>query len=87
MARIEKKCWPEFFQAIVDGTKAFEIRLADVKYEPGDILVLREWDPLTEQHTGREIEKEITYVIETRELKFWPKEETEKHGLVVLSLK
>ncbi|MFH1623274.1 MAG: DUF3850 domain-containing protein [Candidatus Aenigmatarchaeota archaeon] len=87
MARIEKKCWPEFFQKILDGEKTFEVRLADFECEPGDTLVLREWDPQTQQYTGREIEKEITYVIKTKELPFWPAEEIEKHGLVVLSLR
>ncbi len=43
--RIEKKCWPEFFQKLADGTKTYELRLADWECNPGDTLVLREWDP------------------------------------------
>jgi hypothetical protein len=27
--RIEKKCWPEFFEKILSGEKTFELRLAD----------------------------------------------------------
>ena len=45
--RIEKKVWPKFFQKILDGDKTFELRLADFECKPGDILVLKEWDPET----------------------------------------
>jgi ribosomal protein S17 len=87
MKRIEKKTWPEFFQKILDGEKNFEVRLADFECNPGDVLALREWDPKTEQYTGRAIEKTVTFVINTKDLKFWPKEEIEKFGLYVISLK
>jgi len=33
MRKIEKKVWPEYFQAIVEGKKNFEVRLADFDYE------------------------------------------------------
>jgi hypothetical protein len=29
MVRIEKKIWPKYFQAIIDGKKTYELRLAD----------------------------------------------------------
>ena len=85
---IEKKVWPEYFQYLLDGTKNFELRLADFDCNPGDILALREWDPETKEYTGRKIEKEVTYVRKFKidEL-FWPKEEIEKFGLQVISLK
>ena len=53
----------------------------------GDILVLREWDPKKNNYTGRVIEKEITFVLKTKELDFWPEEEIEKHGYVVMGFK
>jgi hypothetical protein len=84
--RIEKKTWPEFFQAILDGKKTFELRLADFECKPGDVLVLREWDPKTKSYTGRVIEKTATYVVKTKELKFFSKEEIEKYGLQVIAL-
>ena len=64
------------------------MRLDDFEIEPGDTLVLREWNPEIKEYTGRTIEKEVTYVGKFRidEL-FWPKEEVEKHGLQVISLK
>ncbi|MFZ5365480.1 MAG: DUF3850 domain-containing protein [Patescibacteria group bacterium] len=85
--RIEKKVWPKYFQKILDGDKTFEIRLADFECGPGDTLVLKEWDPETEKYTGREIEKEITYVLKTKELEFWPEEDVEKYGFQIISFK
>jgi len=67
---IEKKVWPEFFEKILSGEKTFELRLADFKCKPGDILILKEYDPQTKKYTGRTIKKEITFVIKTKDLKF-----------------
>ncbi len=85
--KIEKKVWPKYFQKIVDGDKTFELRLADFKCERGDTLVLKEWDPETQQYTGRIIEKEVTYVSKTKDVKFWPEEEIKKYGFQIISFK
>jgi hypothetical protein len=81
-----KKVWPEYFQAIVDGKKNFELRLADWSCEEGDEIVLREWNPNTKKYTGREITKKIGLVICTKDVNFWSKEEIEKHGFQIISL-
>jgi hypothetical protein len=39
------KTWPEFFDAIADGRKTFEIRKNDRGFQTGDELVLLKWDP------------------------------------------
>jgi hypothetical protein len=85
--RIEKKAWPEFFGKIASGEKTYELRLADFECKPGDVLVLREWDPKTKQYTGRSMEKEVTYVFRTKDQKFWPKEDVDKHGFQVISFR
>ena len=85
--RIEKKIWPEFFQKILEGTKTFELRLADFECKPGDILVLREWEPKTKEYTGRVLEKRVSYVVRTKNVKFWPKEEVEKYGFQIISFR
>ena len=87
MAKIEKKTWPKFFQKILDGEKTSELRLADFECKPGDILVLREWDPDKKEYTGRVLEKEVTYVMKTKEFSPWPKEDIEKYGYQVISFK
>ena len=85
--RIKKKVWPKYFSQILSGEKTFELRLADFSCGPGDILVLREWDPAAKKYTGRTMEKQITYVLKTQEINFWSKAEVEKHGFQVIAFK
>jgi ribosomal protein S17 len=85
--KIEKKCWTEFFEKVLSGEKNFEVRLADFECQMGDILVLREWDPKTKEYTGRQIEKTVGFVLKTKDLSFWPKEEVDKYGYMVMGLK
>ena len=40
------KCWTEFFEAIQDGRKTFEIRKNDRGFQVDDLLILQEWEPL-----------------------------------------
>lgn len=83
----KKKVWPEYFQKILDGKKTYDLRLADWECKPGDILVLQEWDPKTKKYTGREIEKEVTYVGKTKGITFWSKEDIEKYGFQIIAFK
>ncbi len=65
------KCWPEPFQAMVDGRKRFEFRKDDRGFCVGDELLLREWDPAPFNdasygavgYTRRELRGEVTYVL------------------------
>ena len=60
----ELKIWPEYFLPIIKCEKTFEIRTnADRKFTPGDRLVLKEWNPKTEQFTGRECSVEVGYTL------------------------
>ncbi|MBT3397359.1 DUF3850 domain-containing protein [archaeon] len=81
---LEKKIWPEYFSKVFDGTKKFEARLADFEVNPGDVLVLREWDPATGDYTGREIRKAVGYVLKTKDLTFWTDAEVAKHGYQII---
>jgi len=85
--KIEKKVWPEFFQKIINNEKTFELRLADFECNIGDILVLKEWNPLIKEFTGRVIEKKITYVLKTKDVKFWSEKEIAKYGFQIISIK
>ncbi len=85
--KIEKKIWVKPFQKILDGKKTYELRLADWECNEGDILVLKEWNPDTKEYTGRVIEKQVTYVGKTKDLKYWSKEEIEKFGFQIISFK
>jgi len=85
--KIEKKIWPGYYEKILSGEKKFELRLADWECQSGDILVLKEWNPEIKQYTGRQIEKEVGYVLKTKDQKFWNNEEVEKFGFQIISFK
>jgi hypothetical protein len=86
--RIEKKVQQEYFEAVLEGKKRFEVRLADFKCNPGDILVLKEQLQGTRKLTGRQIECELLYKFNTKDIeKFYTKEKIEKYGLAVLAIR
>lgn len=58
---VEKKILPEYFRSVVNGTKKFEIREDEDGLQICDVIILREWDG--EKYTGREIKKDIDYVL------------------------
>ena len=82
---IEKKVWPEYFQMILENKKRYELRLADFEIECGDVLLLKEWDQEKGRYTGREIKKKVNFVLKTKDLKFWSKEDINKFGFQIIS--
>jgi hypothetical protein len=62
------KSWPRFFDAILSGAKAYEVRrLTDRDYQVGDRLRLQEFDPASETYTGRELLVRITFLTSAEE--------------------
>jgi hypothetical protein len=61
----ELKTWPEFFDALLSGAKTFEYRRDDRGFRVGDVLCLREWDPQTQDYSGREMRRSVTYLLQT----------------------
>lgn len=63
------KCWPEQFDALFKGTKAFDARKNDRNFKNGDVLQLREWKPADGfnsnlgDYTGREILCRVTFIL------------------------
>ena len=62
------KCWPEYFQAVRDEEKTFEIRKDDRGFKVGDLIVLREFDPSIpgkeiKKFTGRQEHVLIRYIL------------------------
>jgi ASC-1-like (ASCH) protein len=84
--KIEKKILPEYFEKIQSGQKTFELRLADWECNTGDVLVLREIDE-KRNYTGRSIKKEVIYVLKTKDICLWPKEDVEKYGYQIISFR
>lgn len=65
----ELKTYPNFYQAVIDGKKKFEIRKNDRCFSVGDVLRLREYDPtkeldpVTEKYTGRYCYVRVDYIL------------------------
>ena len=57
------KTWPVLFADVEAGVKTFEIRKNDRNFRTGDILVLQEYEPSTNQYSGREISVVVNYSI------------------------
>ncbi len=58
----ELKIVPEYFKQVFEGKKVAEIRLDDRGYVIGDELLLKEWLPLTQEFTGKEVSRKITAI-------------------------
>ena len=87
MAIIKKKIWPEYFEVVLSGQKKYELRLNDFDIQPGDTLMLEEWDPKTKSYTGRSVAKKATYVGKFKiDQLFWPEAEIKEKGLQIISL-
>jgi len=69
----ELKTWEEYFQFMLEGKKAFELRKNDRGFLAGDELLLREFNKDTQTYTGRTLRRKISYVLQS--------DEGEKFGL------
>lgn len=61
MKTIEKKILPEYFNEILKGNKAFELRKDEDNIQVGDHIVLNEFDG--SEFTGRSITTTVSYVL------------------------
>ncbi|GIO10217.1 hypothetical protein J31TS6_62450 [Brevibacillus reuszeri] len=57
------KILPEHFRDVRAGIKTAELRLNDRNYQPGDTLVLLEYNPAVEKFTGEEEIRTVTHVL------------------------
>lgn len=61
------KCWPQYFKEVALGYKPFELRRNDRDFRVGDSLNLREWNPETNEYTGRRVLAAVTYVLSSHD--------------------
>lgn len=57
------KVRPDYFHAIWDGDKTFEIRFNDRDFKVGDVLDLRGFEPETQRFTGDHLLRSVLYVL------------------------
>lgn len=60
----ELKILPEYFQAVAEGRKTFEVRRKDRDFKVGDTVTLREFDG---NYTGRSLTVRISYILDDPE--------------------
>jgi hypothetical protein len=56
------KTWPEYFQAVLERRKTFEIRKNDRDFQVGDYLHLMEMIPENGKFTGASLNVRVTYM-------------------------
>lgn len=61
----ELKILPQYFQAVWNETKTFELRKDDRDYHGGDLLLLKEWDGT--KYTGSVLYVKVTYILRDAE--------------------
>lgn len=57
----ELKILPEYFRAVTNREKQFELRKDDRDFKVGDLVILKEWDGT--EYTGRRAMLLITYIL------------------------
>lgn len=60
MSIIRKKILPEYFEAVQENRKKFELRKDEDNIQVGDELILEEWNG---EYTGRYTNRKVTYVL------------------------
>lgn len=56
------KIHEQYFDDVASAKKKSELRKNDRGYKEGDMLILREWNPLIEQYTERVVSAIITHI-------------------------
>lgn len=90
---IRKKIAKEYFEAILSGQKTFEYRANDFVCEPGDVLMLEEYEYVegkAAQATGRCVRKKVGYVGKTKDFDWLKRKDVKKsfeeNGAQIISL-
>ena len=60
MSIIRKKILPEYFEAVQENRKKFELRKDEDNIQVGDELILEEWNG---EYTGNYTWRKVTYVL------------------------
>ena len=90
---IHKKISKEYFDLIVSGQKTYEFRVADFDCDPGDTLVLDEYEYANDDSstpTGRSLRRKVGHVGKVKDYDWLNrpdvKADAEKYGFQIISL-
>lgn len=56
------KIAPEYFEAVENGSKTFEIRVNDRDFKQGDLVILKEYIKERDEYTGDVLTRKIGFV-------------------------
>jgi len=56
------KILPEYFNAVDEGKKNFEVRVNDRNFQEGDVVTLKEFNNVDSTYSGMELTFQIGYV-------------------------
>lgn len=85
MKIISKKSYPDLFEKVLAGEKTFDMRVADLDIQPGDILEQIEIN-YGGTPTGRKVRHIVGEALRTKEIDFWKQEDIDQYGYQVMSL-
>jgi uncharacterized protein DUF3850 len=57
------KCWTQYYGAIRDNIKRFDLRKDDRGYEVGDKVIFEEFKHGVGEYTGKTVERRIAYIL------------------------
>lgn len=60
------KSWVGLFEPLLKGDKTHDLRVMDRDFQIGDECLLREYNPLTKEYTGRTQRVKITYITSSK---------------------
>lgn len=60
----ELKIYPKYFEDVISGQKAFEVRKNDRNFNVGDMLILKEWDNI--KYSGRNVKAKVIYLMDDK---------------------
>ncbi len=75
------KTHTKYFNKVESEDKGFELRLDDREYSVGDVLVLKDFNPVKQSMTDRQSFRLVTYILKDAE------EFGLKRGFVIMSLR
>lgn len=60
----ELKTWEPYYTDVFMGHKNFELRKNDRNFKVGDKVILKQYDPIKKEYSGKNLARTIIYILE-----------------------